>query len=109
MYSLILMSLLSSAFYYLGSRAAITQWLWSRYPKPFARFMDCPACSGFWYGVLIAIAFVLCKRDLPLDLTSDPLSIVVCGWISIFLTPIGAAVLAEALHANGSAVEAPDA
>ena len=45
-------ALLSAAFYYLGSRAVITSWLWSRYPPRLAKFMDCAACSGFWYGVL---------------------------------------------------------
>lgn len=40
--------------YYLGAYAAITQWLWSRYPAPVRALADCPACSGFWYGLGLA-------------------------------------------------------
>ncbi len=103
--SLLLLWLLSTSCYYLGSRATVTHFLWSRYPTAFGRFMDCPACSGFWYGAAIAVAFVLCDRSLPFELTSDPLSIIVCGLASIVLTPIGAAILTRALAENGSAVE----
>lgn len=46
-----LYALLGAAAYYLGSRATITHWLWSRYPERLDRFMLCAACSGFWYGV----------------------------------------------------------
>lgn len=103
--SLLLLWLLSTTLYYLGSRAMITSFLWSRYPLAFARFMDCPACSGFWYGWIIATSFVLVGRDLPFALAADPLSIFICGLVSITLTPIGAAVLTHALAVNGSVVE----
>lgn len=106
MQSLILLWVLATTFYYLGARASITQFLWSRYPKSFDKFMDCPACSGFWYGAAIAFAFILCDRDLPLGLTPDALSVLVCGWLSIALTPIGAAILTRALVENGSAADA---
>lgn len=43
------------ALFYLGSRATITSWLWSRYPRWLASFMDCAACSGFWYGLILAL------------------------------------------------------
>lgn len=104
MYSLLLLWLLSTTFYYLGARAAITRFLWDRYPPHLASFMDCPACSGFWYGLILGSSFVFAGRDLPLDLTTDPLSIFVCGLMSIVLTPIGAAILTYAFELNGSAV-----
>lgn len=54
MTSLLLYPLLCAAFYYLGSRALITKWLWTRYPTALDRFMLCAACTGFWYGVVVA-------------------------------------------------------
>jgi hypothetical protein len=102
MSSLLLLVLLSTAFYYLGSRATITSFVWDRYPPAFGRFMDCAACSGFWYGILVSTAFVVAGRDLPLELTPDVLSILVCGWISMVLTPIGAGLLQRGFEMNGS-------
>jgi len=40
--------------YYLGAYAAVTQRLWSRYPPYVRELADCPACSGFWYGLALA-------------------------------------------------------
>lgn len=50
-----LYALLSTAAYFLGSRATITRPIWSRYPKRLDAFMLCAACSGFWYGVAAAL------------------------------------------------------
>jgi hypothetical protein len=49
-----LYALLTSASYFLGSRALVTKWIWSRYPKRLDAFMLCAACSGFWYGVAVS-------------------------------------------------------
>jgi hypothetical protein len=96
---------LTTTFYYLGSRALITQPLWSRYSSRVATFMDCPACAGFWYGLVLAIAFGWLKDIAPLGL--DPHAIetpVIVGLSSLFWTPVGAAVLHKAIEVNGSAV-----
>lgn len=50
-----LYALLTPGLFYLGSRAVVTRWLWSRYPPRLAAFMDCSACTGFWYGLFLAI------------------------------------------------------
>ena len=50
-----LYALLSTAAYFLGSRAIITRPIWSRYPKWLDSFMLCAACSGFWYGVAASV------------------------------------------------------
>lgn len=52
------------ALFYLGSQAMITKWLWSRYPRWLDELAQCSACSGFWLGILVALAggFAL---DLP--------------------------------------------
>lgn len=96
---------LSTAFYYLGSRAIITQWLWSRYPSKLATFMDCPACSGFWYGVILAIVFGWGYDQAPLELDPHAFTTpILVGLSSLFWTPIGAAILHTAIQTNGSAV-----
>lgn len=107
MQSLLLLVLITTAAYYLGSRAQITAPLWSNYPPTFARFMDCPACSGFWYGVLTGGVFLALGYPLPFDLPRILLSPFLIGWISMVLTPVGAAVFQHAINVNGSAIE-PD-
>ncbi len=54
MMALVLYALISTALWYLGSRAMVTHAIWSRYSSNVAKFMDCPACSGFWYGLFLA-------------------------------------------------------
>jgi hypothetical protein len=104
MQSLILFALLSTAFFYLGSRATITSFLWSRYPKRFAKFMDCPACSGFWYGAALALAAIALDVPLPLELRASWWAPIVVGWMSIVWTPIGSAMLQNALETVGSVI-----
>lgn len=45
---------LTTALYYLVSRAKVTEFAWSRYPKWLDYWTSCAACSGFWYGLGIA-------------------------------------------------------
>jgi hypothetical protein len=54
--TIILYPLLTVAFYYLLSRAMITRFLWSRYPKWLDYYTLCAACSGFLYGIAVAFA-----------------------------------------------------
>ncbi len=56
---------LTTGLYYLASRAEITRWLWSRYPKSLNYWTLCAACSGFWYG-LAAAGGLGWTLDLPL-------------------------------------------
>ncbi len=48
-------ALLTSAMFYLASRARITSWLWSRYPAWLASWVDCAACIGTWFGLLVGV------------------------------------------------------
>lgn len=104
MYTLLLYALLTTALYYLGSRAEITRWIWSRYPAPFASFMDCPACTGFWWGFALASGV---GRDLKLSYMGlDPDRIwtwFAVGLCSIVLTPIVAGLMQHGLDQNGHA------
>lgn len=96
--------LLTTSLYYLGSRAEITRWLWSRYPLGFARFMDCPACAGTWYGFLVGVLAIWSGTLItPLGWAVIPL----VGLCALVWTPLGAALLQLALTVNGSAVEPP--
>lgn len=75
--------------YFLGAYAVITQWLWSRYPERVRHWADCPACSGFWYG--LGLAFLGRWRGwsfLGLDL----------DWDTVFLCAAWVAAWVPVLH-----------
>lgn len=97
---IVFVALLTAGLYYLGSRALITSWLWSRYPKRFARFMDCAACTGFWYG--LGVTLVL-GASVPFDVPTWSAPIIV-GLCSMVWTPLVAALMQIALERLGSAV-----
>jgi len=108
MSSIVLYPLLSTALFYLGSRAMITQWLWSRYPPRLARFADCSACTGFWWGLILAL--VLGRHEhlnlLELD-AEDFWTPIVAGLCSMVWTPIVAGVMQRGFDSVGSAVADP--
>lgn len=80
---------LSTALYYLVSRAKVTEFAWSRYPSWLEYWTTCAACSGFWYGIGIA---VLLGRTQELWLFGlDPLAWytpLVAGATTMVWTPI---------------------
>jgi hypothetical protein len=103
----LLYPLLTTAAYYLLSRAVITRWLWSRYPTWLDHYTMCAACSGFLYGVAVACA-IGWTQDLPF-LGLDGrfwLTPVVVGLGSIVWTPILADVHVRALLQLGGDVSA---
>jgi hypothetical protein len=87
--TILLYPLLTVAVYYLLSRAVITRWLWSRYPGWLDRYTLCAACSGFAYGVAVALA-IGWTQDLPFLGLSGRFWVtpVVVGLGSIVWTPI---------------------
>lgn len=108
--TVLLYPLLTAALYYLGSRAKITEWLWTRYSTGFASIMDCAACTGFWYGLCVESAFG-CFRDAMDLATTDYVRMTVAAWVaglcSIVWTPIVAALMQHSLTVLGSAVDVP--
>lgn len=111
MMTLVIFALLSTALYYLGSRALITRWLWSRYPSAIAHFMDCAACSGFWYGFFLSLAYgdehafdgaltLPSNQVLRAFMTSS-----IVGLCMLVLTPLVAGLMQYALVIVGSAVD----
>ena len=102
MYTLAIFSLVSTALFYLGSRALITSPLWSRYPSWLASLTDCAACIGFWWGVLLAGTI---GRSLGMSyLGLDPLSwwsVPIVGLCSLVMTPIVAGLMQRGLDHVG--------
>lgn len=98
--------LITAALFYLGSRAKITEAIWSRYPAPFARFMDCAACTGFWYGVIVQFIAGLGPRHLGFlgFEASDPMTPIIVGLCSLVWTPVFAALMMLGLDHLGTAV-----
>jgi hypothetical protein len=107
--SIILYMLVTPALYYLGARAMITSWLWIRYPAKLSLFMDCSACSGTWYGVIVGIVggyyLDLSFLDLPGDAWTTIVAVALC---SMTWTPIIAALMQWGFEMLGSAVPVDD-
>jgi hypothetical protein len=100
-------ALLTSAMFYLGSRAVVTSWLWGRYPPRLARFMDCAACSGFWYGLIVGAGILAANNwseaRIP-ELLTQPWSPLVIAVCSMVWTPIVAGYMQTGFERLGSAV-----
>lgn len=105
MNSVLIYALCTASLYYLGSRALITRFLWSRYPAGLASFMDCSACVGAWYGVIVA-ALGGYWLGLPfMGLRGDAISTVaVVALCSMSWTPIVAGLVQRGFDSLGQAV-----
>ncbi len=99
MSAVLLYALLSTAAFYLGSRATITSWLWTRYPRWLVKLADCAACSGFHYGAIVAAVFRFDVFGL-----SGWATIPVVALSSMIWTPLLAALHQMAMDRLGSAV-----
>lgn len=100
--------LLTVALYYLGARALITQWIWSRYPRWLDKFMLCSACSGWWYG--FGVAYLGWWRrwsflGLPGRFWLTP---IIVGLCSMVWTPILANLHLWSVQATGAVAESPE-
>jgi hypothetical protein len=106
-----LYGLIASALYYLGSRAKITEFLWSRYPPAFDKFMMCAACTGFWLG--LGLAFLIgWWHEIPFLLLPGRfwLTPIIVAITSVVLTPLFAAAHLRALeYTSAMPLEEPDA
>lgn len=109
MSGLVLYALLSAAMFYLGSRALITKPIWSRYPASIASFMDCAACTGFWWGTAWALTigrhFEIDVGPLPAMHQGTPLLVGLC---TCALAPLAAAFMQWGLDYLGSATPPPN-
>lgn len=109
METLLLYALVTPALFYLGSRAVITSWLWAWYPPKLASFMDCSACSGTWYGALVAY---IGGYHLGLDVAGlqgdTPVTVAFVAVASMTWTPIIAGLVQKGFDALGSIVTEPE-
>ena len=102
--TLLVYALLTTSLYYLGSRATLTEPLWSRYPAALARFFDCSACAGTWYGLAVGIAASTVGPATPPGLLSESYSPIVVALCSMVWTPILAGFMQAGFERLGSAV-----
>lgn len=109
METLLLYALCTASLFYLGSRAVITSWLWSRYPLKLGHFFDCSACSGTWYGALVGYVggyhLGLSFLGLPGDRPETVAAVALCA---MAFTPIAAGLVQAGFDKLGSAVTEPE-
>lgn len=112
MLTLVYYSLLTSSLFYLGSRAKITAPIWSRYPPALTSFMDCAACVGFWWGLILALV-IGDGRELVIAGLVPPNRIewqlrvttaVQIGLCTLVLTPIVAGFMQRGFDSLGTVV-----
>lgn len=82
----------TTALYYLGSRAKLTRFLWSKYPRWLDNFMLCAACSGAWYALGLALIGAWRKWDFLGLPGNDPVTVIAVVLGGIVWTPIVAAL-----------------
>ena len=102
--------ILTTCMYYLGSRALLTEAIWSRYPKWLDALTLCAACSGFWYGMIVAFGLGW-YLDVPFLMLPGRLwcTPIVVGLFSIVTTPILAERHIRALSETSPPMDKDDA
>ena len=88
MTTLVIYPLLTTALYYLLARARISEFLWGRYPPSVDRFMSCASCTGFWYGIAVAIAGGTYQLPFMELGPREPHTIIVVGLCAMIWTPV---------------------
>lgn len=99
--TILLLPLITTFLYYLGSAANITLPVRALLPQKLTDFLACPACSGFWYGLALGIyVHVRQLTELPPELAILGIAAASGVW-----TPLLAAVFLRSL-ADTSAIYA---
>ena len=80
---LFFLGLLTAAIHWFVARSEIAAPLWSRARGWFDRLLRCPACSGFWLGLLLYFAgiHVVSARYRLTEFVAN-------GFLALFITPI---------------------
>lgn len=109
MQNLVIYALLCTALFYLGARAMITRFLWSRYTPRLAQWADCPACSGTWYGLALSMSvgwyYELDIGPFAAQSWITPLIVAACMMV---LVPMVAALMEIGFQTVGSTVGAEE-
>ncbi len=91
----ILIAFITPALFHLGARATLTAAVHSRYPAWLAGFMNCAACAGAWYAMILAVLFHL--GGWPIFASTSWLTVIAAGLASIWWTPIAVDLQERAL------------
>lgn len=101
---LLLLGIVTSSLHWLLARSKITQPLWSRATGYLDALLRCPACSGFWLGLITGLWLH------PIEGLSRAGGVLAAGLLALFLTPVFEAVLLWGLERSAvNASEPPPA
>lgn len=81
----ILIAFITPALFHLGARAKLTQPIHSRYPERLVDFMNCAACAGAWYAMILAALFYV--GGWPIFASTSWLTIPIAGLAAIWWVP----------------------
>ena len=87
--TLLTLGILCASVHWIVARAKITEWFWDAdwLPKFLNNLLTCPACSGFWLGLLFGIAGLR-----PLVSSHTTLDVLTTSVAGLFCTPLVEAV-----------------
>lgn len=94
----VLLAIICAVQHWFIARAEITRPFWSRLrPGSFLdKLIRCPACSGFWLGLIAGVGGLR-----PVTTLSSFGAIVWSGALAVFLTPVTEAILLWGLEHSG--------
>ena len=99
---LVMLGLLTAGLHWLIARSYVMKWFWGRLsPGGFLdKLVRCPACSGFWLGLLCWSGGI---RPLGTIVTMAPIDACATGVLAMAITPIfeGAILWGLAVSAVG--------
>lgn len=98
---LLVLGLLSASIHWLIARAHITELFWANAHGWLGRLLRCPACTGWWLGLLLGLAGLR-----PFTLHYAWTAIVFSGVLATILTPVFEGVMLWGLEV--SAIDEPE-
>lgn len=100
LHQLLLLGLLSTSMHWLVARSSIAQPLWSRARGLLGELLRCPACSGWWLGLVLGVVGVR-----PVVAHHRWTEVVLAGLLAVVVTPVVEAVLVLGLQHSAVADE----
>jgi hypothetical protein len=83
-----LFAILCAVIHWFVARSSIMRWFWSRATGWLAELLICPACSGFWIGLLLDVTGIS-----PLGPSQHWGEVLLSGALGLFFTPLAEALL----------------
>lgn len=99
---LLLLGLLSATLHWLLARSLVARPLWSRLRGRAAALAECPACSGFWLGLVLGAGLGVLPAvvAMPWPWLGAAVSVLCSGVLAAWLTPVLQGVLLWGLAAT---------